>query len=241
MKNIKFLFALFLFAPAAFSQKERAIEELNKMTKRYQKPQFLSFKIQYKYSDSEKPGEYLDSLDADFKLNGNRYWYEIANIRTVADGENTVVVYNDDSIIYLSKSALDVLPAGIVGMTDSLFSNADVAYSIEDHKKTTIINIGFSNDSRIKQVGYEIDNRSGLLRKVLQVVNAKYMYDPSLQHEVEDADKYVVVETLFSDYSEKPFNQEIFNTANYIQKIGQDYVARSPYQSYKIFLGNPHL
>lgn len=218
--------------------KEKVIEELKAVSGRFSNTRGVSFDINYKYSDEEKPAVYLDSLNGSFKINGNKYWYTMAETEGIGNGEFTILLFKEDKIMYLTKPSTMSVSQNPLAMIDSfLAARPGVKYSIENEKKQKRIMLDFEENSRYKRIEYDIDAASGFLTRMTCIVKATEMYDASVKPQIEDNSKYVIVEATFKNYKETSFADSLFDTAKYFKKEGEEYIALPPYESYKVFLG----
>ena len=79
MKKILFLTLMvvsdLLFRNSVQAQEEqtvKAIQSMYRMAEKYQEAKFLGYDVLYRYAAEAKPGEFLDTLRGQFKIQGNR-------------------------------------------------------------------------------------------------------------------------------------------------------------------------
>lgn len=225
----------------------KAIHSLHKLAENYKHTQFLAYDVLYRYAAEAKPGEYLDSLRGQFKIQGNRYWSVLDNRVSVFDAQLLLMVFNEDSLIYLAKPRTDTpgsqSPANPVAMLDSFLLQAgNSAYTYTTTAGEELVSMSFAPKALYKKVTWHIDRKTGYLNKMVSVMQSGQLYDPSVRSLVEDAaTSWVIVETLFTNYRQQPFDQTVFDLRKYIKKEGQEYVTVAPYEKYKVFLGSSGL
>jgi hypothetical protein len=218
--------------------KDKVINELRKISERFRNSRYLSFDINYRYASEQKPSVFLDSLDGSFKLSGNKYWYTMADTEGIGNSEYTILLFREDKIMYLSKPSGVSIAQNPIAMIDSfLTARPGIKYSIDVQKKQKKITLEFDGNEKYKKIEYDMDAVTGFITKMSCVVQASEMYDPSVRSEIEDRSVYVVVEADFKNYRENSFVDSLFDTAKYFKKVGEEYIALPPYESYKVFLG----
>ncbi|HYC27484.1 MAG TPA: hypothetical protein VEB42_01695 [Chitinophagaceae bacterium] len=225
----------------AQTARQQAISELNKLTARYRSSDHLSFNIDYRYALENKPAVFLDSLKGSFKMHGLSYWYAIDSTEAVVGKDYTVMLFKEDRIMYLVKPSSAMPDKNPLSMPDSTWLASDeVKCSIDvlEHEKK--ITLEFNPGKGCKRIEYYISKRTGMVNRILSYVPAAGLFDPEVRPTVQPSD-YGIVEMKFSNYKEKSFDGSILNMATYFRKEGNEFVTSSPYEPYKIFLGNPNL
>ncbi|MBL7734241.1 MAG: hypothetical protein JNL51_02195 [Chitinophagaceae bacterium] len=247
MMNKLIISIVFLMASASSfcqdDQRGQALQELRKTISLYQQATLMSFDVKYRYASGKNPLTYMDSLSGSFRLDGSKFWYSLDETEMLFNGEYVVAVYKDDRIIYLSRPSQDMVFQRPVALIDSLLDNPAISYAINYTGKTKEIIVDFPTGERYKQIRYLIDKRSGLINKMTQLVKSSELYDPEIavQTAQESEAAYSIVETIFSNYANKRFDAGFFRADRYFIKEGSDYIAASPYRSYKVFLGSSNL
>lgn len=226
----------------------KATAALHRLADKYQQARLLSFDIQYRYAAEDKPGEYLDSLHGQYKMHGNRYWSVLDKTESVYDGQLLVMLFNEDSIVYLAKSG-GVLsgsppPGGPGGaLIDTfLLRNKGSRCTYTATPGEELITLSFPGTGPYKQITWQVNRKTGYLDKMTSLVRSDQLYDPSVREQVtEAASAYVVVETLYSNYRQGTYEESIFNHGRYAKKEGDTWVTVAPYEKYKVFLGSTGL
>jgi hypothetical protein len=244
MKNLLiFLLMPWLFVHGfAQDAKNKVVEELRTVAAKYQNSTSLSFNVMYRYAQEESPSVFLDSLKGQFTLNGKRFAYTIDQTQTFFDGEYVLVIYKDDSLMYLSKPLQqETIVSSPFMMLDSLLKKNNLQCTWEEKENVKNATLFFPGDSQIKSITYEIDKTSGYLNKIVQVVNSAQLYDPEVAASLADQHRFSIVEMIFNNYAKNSSGNDLFNLKQYVKKEGAVYRAQFPYQSYKVFLANPNL
>lgn len=243
MKNIPLTILLLTICLSGFCQdkREQVLAELTALSGKYRNASVLAFDVKYRYATEDNPGVYLDSLQGHYQINGSSFFYEIDKTQTLFNGQYVLVIYKEDSLIYLSKPSENLLSANPAVLLDSVIASKEVKYAFEENKHTKKIILAFKNDPQYKRITYEINKKSGYLSRVTQVVNSAQMYDPEMAAPINKEGNFSIVEVVFDHYEKGKFDNSIFDLEHYVKKQDNAYVARSPYQSYKVFLATPNL
>jgi hypothetical protein len=223
-------------------EKQRAIEVLRSLSDRYRGYKNLHFTISYRYSSEDRPGVYLDSLKGDFKMSGSSYRYIVDSTEFIGNRDWTVVLYKQDRVMFLSRTSPAMQAGNPVALLDSiLLKNDSVHCQLTETKELQQIRITFRAGLPTRAIEYTIDRKSGFVTRVINIVQSRQLYDPSVQHLVEDNSGYAVVETNFMNYREGDFDERELDLHRYFKKEGKSLVTVAPYDSYKIFLSTPDL
>jgi hypothetical protein len=244
MKNPLTFLLMLCMSVHGFAQdvKSKIVGELRTIAEKYQNTVGLSFDILYKYAQEESPSIFLDSLKGQYILNGKRFTYTIDQTQTFFDGEYVLVIYKDDSLMYLSKPLQqEAIVSSPFMMLDSLLKKNNLQCTWEEKGNVKNAMLFFPDDPQIKSITYEIDKTSGYLNKIIQVVNSAQLYDPQIAASLSDQHRFSIVEMVFDNYAKNSSNDALFNLNQYVKKEGADFKAQFPYQSYKVFLANPNL
>ena len=222
--------------------KNKVVEELKAVAVKYQNSTGLSFDVMYRYAQEESPSLFLDSLKGKYTLNGKRFAYAIDQTETFFDGEYILVIYKDDSLMYLSKPLQqEAIVSSPFMMLDSLLKKNNLQFTWEERENVKNATLLFPGDPQIKSITYEIDKTSGYLNKIIQVVNSAQLYDPQVAASLVDQHRFSLVEMIFENYSKSDSDSDLFNLKQYVKKEGTAYKPQFPYQSYKVFLADPNL
>ena len=221
---------------------ELVAKEVKLLTQAYIQAQRLSFDVRYYYANETAPAVYLDSLSGNCKISGSHYWYELDSTEMLYNDQCVIILYKEDKLMYLAKPSAQLRATNPLALLDSfLLTNNKLLYGLEIKGKEKIITIDFGKDGPCKRLQYYIDVSTGWLTKMVNVVKADQLYDPSVRAQVETGNTYAIVETRFSNYRQNSFDDTVFNTARYFTKDGDKYVATASYAMYQIFLSNPGL
>ena len=244
-------------------KKQEAWAVLQKLASVYAKATHLSFNVTYRYAAEETPGTWLDSLSGRFKLNGNQYWYDINNTESICAGGYLILLFKEDQVMYLAKPSAPVgentpiytsgdgkmplaNPAtaipGVVNQFENLLKNdSTIRCHVKEINNQKRVTIEFTVPAIYKKIEYYINNKTGYLEKMINVVRSDQLYDASVQHLVDADQPYAIVEAVYSNYRPENVDDSLFDINRYFKKEGNDYVTVAPFDTYKIFLGTPNL
>jgi hypothetical protein len=219
---------------------EKAMHTLRQMTTRYQQAKYLSFDVVYRYATEEKPAVYLDSLKGQYKLHGSRYWSLLDNRESMFDDNLLLMRFEEDSLMYIAAPRNS---SGAPAMLDTmLFANKEAKYDYAETPSEQVITMTFNGQAPCRRIAWHIDRATGYLTKMVSLVRAEQLYDPSVRSLIsEAAASCVMVETIYANYRQGAFTDNVFDMRKYIKKEGQEYVTVAPYEKYKVFIGTPGL
>jgi len=220
--------------------RQKAIKAIQQLSRAYLQS-LLSFDISYWYADEASPSKYLDSLKGHCTIDGAQYWYSLDSTEMLCSNGYVVILYKQDKIMYLTKPSQNLQTANPLSTIDSVLQKMDnLGLNIVTRNNQTIVTINFLKTAAYKKLEYYIDNKTGLLSKLISVVRSEQLYDPAVQKQIDKSGAYAIVETMFSNYRHDT-TERLFNSDRYFKKEGNEYVTVAPWQSYTIFLGNPGL
>jgi hypothetical protein len=227
----------------------KAIGILHKLATKYQQAQYLGFDVLYRYAAEGTPGTYLDTLRGQYKLQGSRFWSILDNRVSICDDHLMLIVFNEDSLIYLVRPPVASTTQGQGGsanpmaIPDSLLlRDKNTGYQYETTPAEELVSMTFKENVPCKKITWHIDRKTGYLTKVISIMRSDQLYDPTVRPLVTDAaTSWVIVETLYDNYRQGAFDDSVFDLGKYIKKEGQEYVTVAPYESYKVFLGSSGL
>lgn len=233
MRITIFLLLLIGYLPARSQQgvKRQTLDAMQKLAERYRSNEGIGFDIQYRYSMEQTPGLYLDSLKGECKMSGNQYWYQMDNTESIRTNDFVIMLFREDSLMYLNKPNDVAEMVNPVAMMDSLLNHSgNIDCRITEHPGYTSLFMDFKVRSAYKSLEYQVDRQSGLLLKIVSVVRAEQLgYETPA---------YAIVETSFTNYRQGGIDHKLFKAENYFRKEGNEYVTVAPYSSYRIFLGS---
>jgi len=244
----KSLFSLICFIllactiAAQRADKTLAIEELTKVANQYKKSSRLSFDVAYKYAHSQQPGQYLDSLKGQFKINGNQYWYTMENTECIGDESLMLMLFKEDEVMFIATPVASLAGGSPVLLLDSFLRHSDdISCEIRKTKQKTELKLDFAPGSPYKSITYEIDPATYYIIRMTCLVQASALYDPTVQGLMDNSDTYAIVDVVFDNYRLNSFDAQSILTNRYFKKEGDEYIALAPFDNYKIFLGSSKL
>ena len=224
------------------TEKQQARQVLQSMSDKYRSYRNLSFTIAYKYAGEDQPGVYLDSLKGNLEMSGDRYKYVLDSTEFIGSKDWSVILFKKDRILFLARPSAALQTANPLALLDSLvWKNGGVDCRLEETKQQQKVIISFRPGMTTKRIEYTIDRASGLIVKMINIVQSRQLYEHSVQSRVDDPSSYAIVETDFSNYREGAFEESELDPGRYFKKQDGQYVTLAPYESYKIFLGTPDL
>ncbi|HEY8972553.1 MAG TPA: hypothetical protein VIM64_25785 [Puia sp.] len=222
--------------------KQHAIAIFRNAAERYKSNRELHFNMRYRYAAEDKPTVWLDSLKGDFAVYGDRYRYRLDSTEFVGGKDLSVILFKQDQVMYLAKPGADTRNINPMALLDSLLLKDDsVGCRIMETKDWQTIILSFHPAKKTKRIEYVVDRHTGFITKMVNVVSARELYDPSVQQKVANDATYAIVETDLSGYRETNVMKEEWDLGRLFKKEGKEYIPQPPYQSYKIFLGSPDL
>ena len=245
MKKIFFTAMVLVHVMNLVYAQERPDEEvksaLRKLATGYQRATNLGFDVLYRYAAESEPSVYRDSLSGHFKLQGNRYWCELDNTESVGTPDFNIMLFKDDKLMYLSRRAPSAAnPLNQLAMVDSflLAGKKNMVCSMMHTRDQDIATIEFTEPVVYKRITWYIDKKSGFLQKMVSVVQAGQLYDAQVRSQIEDPATWAIVEAVYSNYRQQPFDETLFDSSRYFKKVANGYVTVAPYEDYTIFLGS---
>ncbi|MBN9381988.1 MAG: hypothetical protein J0H74_14570 [Chitinophagaceae bacterium] len=223
------------------SGKQQAVAQLQTITERYRNFKGLHFSVRYRYAEETKPSVWLDSLKGDFAIYGDQYHYSLDSTEFISGKELSVILFKQDQLMYLAKGTSALQQGNPIALLDSLLlKNNDVDGRMQETKDERTIIFSFHPGQKAKRVEYVVDKTTGYITKMISVVPARELYDPSVQQKVE-GDAYAIVETSFTDFRQEDPTGKGWDLSRLFKKEGKEYIPLPPYDAYKIVLGSPDL
>jgi hypothetical protein len=218
-------------------------EAVKALADHYREASFLSFDIVYKYASEEKPSIYLDSMRGSYKINGSEYWYSLDSTEAMGNKDFSVILFKEDKMIYVSRPSKILPSANPLALLDSfLLKNENINVGILDLEDQQKITLEFKDErSAYKKIEYFIDKKSGLLSRMVNLVRSDQLIAPGAQTVAERGVQYVIMETVFTHYRQKNFDEKQFDSGRYFKKEAGQFVPVTPFETYSIFLGTPNL
>jgi hypothetical protein len=245
---INILIALLAFLPiAGYSQtnKDSALTILTRLVDKYNNTDYLSFNIEYTYRDDAKPTVVLDSLFGGVRMNKESYHLVLGNTETIHNKVYNLILFKEDSLMYISKSLVGKIASNPVSVLDSMLTKIkDVEISLTIRKNVQIITLNFPEGMDYKSAEFVIDEKTGYLLRARYKVNEIEMLDPMARNNTNNMaliNKWGIVQSHYSRYQTGAFNNGEFDEKKYFIKTGTDFKPTDAYKQYKIFLASPGL
>jgi len=245
--NIKLLIILILAdcamvaGYAQSSGNRQALQAMRGLVESYEHARYLSFDLLYRVRAEEDAGTWLDSLSGSCKMNGKNYWYAMDNTESIGCTGYTVMLFKDDRVMYLARPRAKATGMNPLAMLDSLLSAKDITATVSEERGEGKIILAFPPGSLYKRITYFINQKSGLIDRVLNVVKSDQLYDPEAWEKLTNHEQYAIMEIQFSHYRQGGFDESQFDPHRYFIKEGTEYKTTVNYQDYTIFLGSTDL
>jgi hypothetical protein len=222
--------------------RQRALAIFRDVAGHYKTDRELHFTMRYRYAAEGRPTVWLDSLKGNFAVHGERYRYSLDSTEFVGSRDLAVILFKQDQVMYLAKPGANTRNVNPLVMLDSLLlENDSMECAVNETKDWQTITLSLHPLRAKKRIEYVIDRHSGYITKIVNVVPARELYDPSVRDKVTNDASYAIVETDLSDYREMNVSEKEWDMGRLFKKEGKEYIPQAPYQSYKIFLGSPDL
>jgi len=223
-------------------EKQRAAALLESVAKNYRQKNGLYFSVHYRYAPETSPTTWLDSLKGDFVINGDLYRYSLDSTEFIGGRDISVILFKQDQLMYLTKGNSTLQQVNPMALIDSLLlKNDKVDCRVQETKDRQTVTFSFPPGQTTKRIEYVIDKTTGYITKMISVVSARELYDPSVQQKVQDDNTYAIVETRFTDYRQVGTPEKGWDPGRLFKKEGKEYIPLPPYDTYKIVLGSPDL
>jgi hypothetical protein len=233
-----------LVAVAQSSNLAAAKKLLAGLQQTYHTNNLLSFDVQYTYTNESRPDSVLDSLSGRLTLLGDNYRYAIDRMVTVKNDRYTILLFEADKLMYLSRPQTTA-SADPVRMLDSLLkSTPGMQVSIGEQKQVKKLQLRMPAGLQYKTVEMAIDKQSGYLTGITYLVKTDALVNPAERHgnaEAEGYEAYARVTARFSHYQTAAADSALFNEAAFFTRNGKTFTPVDQYKDYKIFLGSPNL
>jgi len=224
------------------TEKQQVVALLQSVAQRYQGNNGLHFSIRYRYASEAKPSAWLDSLKGDFTMRDGLYRYSLDSTEYIGGREVSVILFKQDQLMYLTKGNNAFPKGNPLALLDSIvLKNDSLDCRVEETKDRQTIILAFRPGQKTKRVEYVVDKHTGYVIKMISVVSARELYDPSVQEKVENDNTYAIVETSFTNYRQAGPAEKEWDLTRLFKKAGKEYIPLAPYDNYKIVLGSPDL
>jgi len=250
MNKQKTVFLLIFFAGLPFlnyaqASKDSAIILFKNVIENYQNTHYLSFNIEYTYTEDEKPNIAAETIQGQMKMNKENYHLILGNTETIHTDKYNITLFKDDSLIYISKASVGKITANPVSMLDSmLIKIKNIEISLTHKRKVQTIVLDFPKGMNYKTATFMIDEKTKYLLQVSYRLNALEMVDAAARNsEARDslANEWGMVQSYYSGYETGKFDDNEFDEKKYFTKNGKEFKPTEAYKQYKIFLASPGL
>jgi hypothetical protein len=241
---IIFLTALPFYGHAQ-TNRDTALIVLENLMNKYHNTDYLSFDQEYTYMEDSKPNLVLDSMRGNVQMNKGNYHLILGNTETIHNDRYNVILFKDDSLIYISKPSVGKIMANPIGILDSmLIKEKSIDISVVQKRKLEIVVLNFPDGMGYKTAEFIVDEKTGYLLHVKYRVNALQMLDPASKIAAANtslANEWGTVQSRYYKYAKGTFDDNEFDEKKYFIKDGTEFKPTGTYKQYKIFLASPGL
>jgi hypothetical protein len=217
---------------------------IQKITRAYNNPAWLQFRLKYRYANERRPDLFLDSLSGEVEMDKGRSRTVLDGMETILTGRYAIQVMPEYKSIYLSaaktSSGRNPLP-----MLDSLMAHLQGIKAIVEHagalEKLSLL---FPQGQPYAKLEMTIDANSGLFRQVDYWLNTSGLVGKNLVERPGHPAPYQArgrVEILFTDYRHGKFDDGIFLEDNFFSRTAGRYEPAGRYKDYHIYLASSNL
>jgi hypothetical protein len=191
----------------------------------------VSFTATYIHERSDSSGIRTDTMIAQYKINGNKYWLLLDGVEQVQDDTLNVSIYNTDSSIYINPSLPMHSKVLSIDMFDELFTQMQVShYTMIDSGGLKKINIRFRPNSLYQYYTFCIGATSkDPVQVSFKIGIEPYSLTPTSPLILPPYDKYTI---NFSGIQYGGFSQDIFSTGRIVKLKNGGFEAQSPYTEF---------
>lgn len=205
----------------------------------------LQFKLRYTYANESKPQILLDSTEGLCTISGTNYHYIMDSTETIHNSDYTIILFREDKLMYLYKSAANIAYQPLQMMDSVLKQAAGLSFTQSDAGSMRTISILFPEGLRYKRISFTADTVSNLLLSSEYVVRTEQlMEDPVLSaggEEMKSYDAYALVKAVFYEYQNNIPDTSWADEKLYFIKEGTELKTTERYKAYRIFSGSPNL
>lgn len=204
------------------------LSELIRIATAYRAKPFISFSVDYIYSDSANWPTHLEELKGQYKISNGRFWSMLDSTEVVQGGTYNLAIYHDMKLIVVSNPAVVEDFTLQVPILDSMFEQSFV-----DSMHTNILS------DTTKQLCIIFKEGSPYTLYEIFYNPQTYMIQEVKLHQtniVEEGEGYGIIRVFFQSYSEELIPDSVFNEAKYVSKSGGTLIPTALYSDYEIIV-----
>lgn len=229
-----------------FAQDEasRIRDLLTKAQEAYSRTPYLSFRVNYLYSNEGQPGHPMDSLSGEVEMDKGRWRFVIDGTETVITDKYSLQIMRDTRSIYLA-AAKHKETANPINMLDSVFAHIDgvkAHLGKEDHQD--IVTLEFPPGQTYSTIRIRLDEKTGYFQRISYSLFTEALVGQDMVDRPGHPAPYQAkgeVDIVFSRYEHGRFGDGLFQEQNYFQKTAGRIEPAGQYKDYHIFLANSNL
>lgn len=199
----------------------------------------LSFNIKFSFAYENSKDNIVDSLTGEFKIYQGKYWSNIDNTINIVNENYSISIFPEDELIYLRKldSQTNISFYNFFQNSDLLSNHyGSISVNMKTENDVDIYSFEISENPDIKWVQCMVDNKTGRLMKIIQLINSMYLMDSHNSNPSEH--QFAIITAEYFNYSTKTFDKGIFDSDNYILLSGEEFKPSSAYKDYYVFKAN---
>lgn len=247
MRVVIILLLLACTGTACFSQQKATLDpstlanlqQLKHKLSPSQNSRHLSYEMDYRIAAISNPSAYIDSSKGICKYLNGKCWYTISGMEVFQDTALTVVVFEEDQLIYLTKPALLQAGFNAQSLLDSLSTgNTELTCHVQNGKNGELFKILFQKPTLYKEIAFQLD-KSGMLLSMSQVVNQSAMSGGVQTTGL--SDDWLVLDIRFMNWKPTSLTDPVFTLSHYVQKTDEGYIPSNRLTNYTVFIAHPSL
>ncbi len=226
-KKISLIFAFFFVTTAAWCQftgSSQGVLELINMEANFTEAANLSFNVKFFSTQKDSTGIYVtDSIAGIYKISGNNLWSLVDSVEQVQNAAYKVIVYNNDSALFITQADL---------ISKTIFPNnfLDSAFLQYDVNQMSFTNL----EGNSKELSITFKPESPYLSYDIYYDKITYRIT-KLEFKVkQNGPDYLKISLVFSNYVTTLIDNTIFSTTKYFTEVNNKYIIRPAYENYEI-------
>lgn len=217
---------------------------LQKAQEAYSNSGPLSFRVQYRYANNDRPYDFIDSVSGEVQLHKRNFRFAIDGITTVTMEHYTIQVIESEKLLYVAGAS----PAGLINPVpaiDSAFGNVKgLQTKLTDDETTSTLDLTFPPGNLYKQMTLVMDKKTGFFQKARYHLYTESLVGSELINTPENPGPYQssgIIEVLFSQYQTGKFDTSIFRPDQYFTRQDGNFETTGQFKDYRIFLASSNL
>lgn len=247
MRILFFLFFLFSLMNPGFAQEpvlpdtqtQQNLRALRKSVSHSLESGSISYEMDYRIAAVTNPDQFIDSANGSCKYLGKKCWYSIGGMEVFQDSSLTVVVFEEDQLIYLTRPNSMHSGFNAVSLLDSLLKgNQQVICTKQTEHGLEQYKVVFSQPVLYKELSFLVDKKGRMISS-RQIVNQSLM-SGDVQATGISGD-WVVLDIRFKNWKSSSSGDPVFSLTHYLQKNADGWLASDRLAAYTVFIAHSSL